>query len=123
MPRNRARGFRRRRISMTSLIDVIFLLLIFFMLTSTFSRFGEFEISAAASGTNAPERVDFLRLDRASLTLNGQATDLEQLHARLTRDEPIPVLVGVSETVTTQRLVDVIMVLRRVAGLKFQVLQ
>lgn len=123
MPRNRARGFRRRRISMTSLIDVIFLLLIFFMLTSTFSRFGEFEISAAASGTSAPERVDFLRLDRASLTLNGQITDLEHLHARLTRDDPSPVLVGVSETVTAQRLVDVIMVLRRVAGLKFQVLQ
>ena len=42
---------RRRRLSMTSLIDVIFLLLLFFMLTSTFTRFSEVELTAAGSGT------------------------------------------------------------------------
>ena len=38
---------------MTSLIDVIFLLLLFFMLTSTFSKFAEIELAAATSGAGA----------------------------------------------------------------------
>ena len=50
---------------MTSLIDVIFLLLLFFMLTSTFTRFSEVELTAAGSGTppQAPTEAPlFLRL-------------------------------------------------------------
>ncbi|MEX0280950.1 MAG: biopolymer transporter ExbD, partial [Arenibacterium sp.] len=35
---------RRRVVSLTALIDVVFLLLLFFMLTSTFSSFGEIEL-------------------------------------------------------------------------------
>ena len=35
---------------MTSLIDVIFLLLLFFMLSSTFSKFSEIELTAGGSG-------------------------------------------------------------------------
>ena len=51
---------------MTSLIDVIFLLLLFFMLSSTFSRFAEVEISAAAGGAAAPSDTPpaFLRLSQ-----------------------------------------------------------
>ena len=41
---------RRRRLSMTSLIDVIFLLLLFFMLSSTFTRFAELELAAGGTG-------------------------------------------------------------------------
>ena len=35
---------KRKPLSLTSLIDVIFLLLLFFMLTSTFTRFARVEI-------------------------------------------------------------------------------
>lgn len=46
------RGARRRvSINLTSLIDVLFLLLIFLMLTSTFRRPGEMELELAASTT------------------------------------------------------------------------
>jgi biopolymer transport protein ExbD len=46
------RGARRRvSINLTSLIDVLFLLLIFLMLTSTFRRAGEMELELAASTT------------------------------------------------------------------------
>ena len=38
-------GYVRRQISVTSLIDVIFLLLLFFMLSSTFSKFADVELS------------------------------------------------------------------------------
>ncbi|MEM8921756.1 MAG: biopolymer transporter ExbD, partial [Pseudomonadota bacterium] len=40
---------RRGRSSITSLIDVIFLLLLFFMLASTFTRFSEVDIAAASA--------------------------------------------------------------------------
>ena len=36
------RPARRRRLPLTPLIDVIFLLLLFFMLSSTFTRFSDF---------------------------------------------------------------------------------
>ncbi len=39
---------------MTSLIDVIFLLRLFFMLSSTFSRFAEVELTAAGASASAP---------------------------------------------------------------------
>lgn len=47
---------RRRRgmVNLTSLIDVLFLLLIFFMLTSTFRRSGEMELQLPESSTSAP---------------------------------------------------------------------
>lgn len=49
------RRARRRRVSinLTSLIDVLFLLLIFFMLTSTFRRAGEMDLELATSSTAA----------------------------------------------------------------------
>jgi len=46
---------RRRRpavIGLTSLIDVIFLLLLFFMLTSTFLKYAPMDLGVAAGGTN-----------------------------------------------------------------------
>ena len=46
---------------MTSLIDVIFLLLLFFMLSSTFSRFAEVEISAGFE-FDVPVRFDTDRI-------------------------------------------------------------
>ncbi|MBJ3776009.1 ExbD/TolR family protein [Acuticoccus mangrovi] len=41
---------RRRRLTLTPLIDVIFLLLLFFMLSSTFLRFAAVDVATATSG-------------------------------------------------------------------------
>jgi biopolymer transport protein ExbD len=46
---------RRNLIGLTSLIDVIFLLLLFFMLSSTFTKFTEFTLSAATTGSAGEE--------------------------------------------------------------------
>jgi biopolymer transport protein ExbD len=52
------RGNRRRvLINLTSLIDVLFLLLIFLMLTSTFRRAGEMDLELATSSTAAAAEV------------------------------------------------------------------
>lgn len=78
----------RKPIPLTPLVDIVFLLLMFFMLSSTFTKFSALEISAAAgSGTalakpalpgviivvNGPDRV----------TINGTATPLQDVASRL----------------------------------------
>ena len=70
---------RRRRLSMTSLIDVIFLLLLFFMLSSTFSKFSEVELSGTAgAGGQASDRPPlFLQLGVETLRLNAAESELE----------------------------------------------
>ncbi len=124
------RGFRRRALSMTSLIDVIFLLLLFFMLTSTFSKYAEVELLSAGSGT--PQMADqqqpplFIRLSMDSLSLNGSDYPLEELLAALPANEalaqPQTILVSLADQVNAQRLVDVLAVLGQAKGFTVQVL-
>lgn len=97
---------------MTPLIDVVFLLLLFFMLTSTFSNFGEIELSQASSG-QAPqgelsERF-FVQLGDARLVLNGAPATLDELAAQL---ESGQVLVSLDDDVSAQSLVDLLVRLR-----------
>lgn len=77
----------RRRLSMTSLIDVIFLLLLFFMLSSTFARFAEIEVSGGLASAMAPgDRPDvLLRFDGAEWWVNGLAVDDGELEGELAR--------------------------------------
>ena len=44
----------RPRISLTPLIDVVFLLLVFFMLASTFLKFNYLPLTAGGEGAGAP---------------------------------------------------------------------
>ncbi|MEX0303708.1 MAG: ExbD/TolR family protein, partial [Leisingera sp.] len=120
-------GVKRGRLSMTSLIDVIFLLLLFFMLTSTFSKFGEVELMAAGQGGSAGERqMLFVSLGEDKLTLNGQPADLERI-ADLIQLQPKTseghlVLVSPGEDASSQRLVDLLGQLRQIENLQTLVL-
>lgn len=104
--------FTRRAASMTPLIDVVFLLLLFFMLTSTFSTFGEIELTQATAGTGAQaaptERV-FVQLGTTRLVLNGTPTTLETLTSQIDAGQ---VLVSLDADVSAQRLVDLLVKLR-----------
>ncbi|WP_095587389.1 biopolymer transporter ExbD [Actibacterium ureilyticum] len=114
---------------MTSLIDIIFLLLLFFMLTSTFTRYAEVELMSAASGA-APSQARplFLRLTPEALSLNGQQVALDDLGARLSdltadaADDGALLLVSPVGDVTAQGLVDVLTRLRDVPHLAVRVL-
>lgn len=105
---------------MTSLIDVIFLLLLFFMLTSTFSKFSEVELSAASGGAVLAADVKplFLRLGAEDLTLNGAALDLAGLAPALPVEDaaPVPLLISLRDDVTAQRLTDLLVALRPLRG-------
>ncbi|MFU1477862.1 ExbD/TolR family protein [Roseovarius sp. C7] len=114
---------------MTSLIDVIFLLLLFFMLSSTFSKFAEVELSAAGSGAGQAQgetRPMFLRLGAAELSLNGRDVALEALQDTVRGDMPEageqPLLISLQDGVSSQRLIDLLGVLRGVGNLSVTVL-
>jgi biopolymer transport protein ExbD len=114
-------AFRRRALSLTPLVDVIFLLLLFFMLTSTFSRFAEVELSAAAAGTGAQAAdTRFLQLGETRLRLAGRDVTLDTL-AQLEGDGAV--LVSLEAGVSAQRLMDLMGVLRGVQGLSVTILQ
>ena len=83
----RKRPRRRVSINLTSLIDVLFLLLIFLMLTSTFRRAGEMDLELAASSTasaaeatSSAEPVEVSMLADGTVRYEGQVVaDDEQL--------------------------------------------
>lgn len=119
----------RRRLSMTSLIDIIFLLLLFFMLSSTFSRFAEVDlVSAGAGGSAADRKPVFITLAMDRITLNGASASIADLPAALTeisRDDagPLPVYLAPKADVTSQRLTDLLAVLRGLPDLDITVLE
>ncbi len=113
---------------MTSLIDVIFLLLLFFMLSSTFSRFAEVELSAAGSGgeRSSATKMTFLQLGATDLRVNGNEVTPEALPEALAalapEAETMPVLVSLGDDVTAQRLTDILVILRGIERLSLRVL-
>lgn len=125
----RRRSFRARALSMTPLIDVIFLLLLFFMLTSTFTRFAEVPLIQAAAGTIDKADTDterlFFRLSEAGLSLNGQPLPevyAATLAARLNGQDALGLL-SVARDATSQSLIETLTELRQVSGLSVAVLR
>lgn len=114
----------RRRLSITSLIDVIFLLLLFFMLASTFSQFSEIEMApvatSGAQGGSAPADVHVLLVDQTALNLDGAPVSESDL-VRLLHDEAAaqPRLdLHVGDGTDTQRLIDILAQLKPLDGLR-----
>ena len=118
-------GPRQRRLSLTPLIDVIFLLLLFFMLTSVFARHVRIEVTAPAGGVaevQAPSVV--LAIAPGMLRLNGEATGIDALRASLQEiaasrrsAEALRILVTVSEDADAQLLADVLLAADGIDGL------
>lgn len=112
----------RRRASITSLIDVIFLLLLFFMLASSFSRFSEVALASADTSGAASigeETVYRVVVSPASVAFEGQAYGDAAIRVRLgavLSERPGLVLMTVSPDTSTQRLVDVLTRLNGVPG-------
>lgn len=115
---------RRKRLSMTSLIDVIFLLLLFFMLTSTFSRYAEVELAATGSTAATAEQTPrvFVQLGPDTVTVNTRTTTLETLPIRLRADravgEMVTVILALKGDVSAQRLTDALVVLNAVEDIR-----
>ncbi|WP_050929487.1 biopolymer transporter ExbD [Aestuariivita boseongensis] len=109
---------------MTSLIDVIFLLLLFFMLSSTFTRFAEIELRAGGSDGGATRgEVLFVQLGETALTVNGQTADLDTLPDFLRAQERgARLIVSLSDDASAQRLSDLLVALAAFPDLPVTVL-
>lgn len=77
-------------LNLTPLIDVLFLLLIFFMITGTFKRAGELELQLPESSTSVPagtdrepHQVELVLTEEGLLLLDGVAVDIRQLKRQL----------------------------------------
>ena len=109
---------RRKSVSLqlniTPLIDIVFLLLIFFMLTSTFMKEQAIELSLPQSESAAVASEEIVRLgviDEFTYVLNGVSYSKEEVRSELqalllAAPKAPPVLLQIDEQADVQLLVD-----------------
>lgn len=98
---------RRRNLGLTPLIDVVFLLLIFFMLATTFLDTARVEVSVPQIDAAAPpdpdgpaDKIRIVVGRAGQLTLNGEATPLAEIERQVrdrlndAPDQPVEVAPG-----------------------------
>ena len=116
-PRQRLASSPRRRrplISLTPLIDVVFILLVFFMLASSFLDWRGIALSVPAVAASGTATEDFLLIEvRADeIRLSGDAVTLdaleERLRALLAKAPEQSVVVRPAAGVSLQRAVEVL---------------
>lgn len=115
-----------RRLALTPLIDVIFLLLLFFMLSSTFTRFAE--VPLAQAGTGAPGETTpqlFVRVTADGVTLNGApvAGDLADAVMARSANAQRTALLAVGPDASSQAMVDALVALKSVKDLTVSVIR
>ncbi len=71
--------------SMSSLTDIIFLLLIFFMLTSSLVKFDQFDLPISDSKTMAPTNIVVTLETTGKYTVNGKPTPKRALKGAISR--------------------------------------
>ncbi len=71
--------------SMSSLTDIIFLLLIFFMLTSSLVKFDQFDLPVSDSQTMAPTNIVVTAEANGKYTVNGKSTPKRALKGAISR--------------------------------------
>ena len=111
------------RINLTPLIDVVFILLIFFMLVSSFSQWRELplELSTAASVSKSNPSISFVVLKKTEvIALNQQSISLKQLlktlSARLAVDAKHQIVLRAEQGVPLQQLISVLEKLKALAA-------
>ena len=104
---------RNKRLSLTPLIDCVFILLVFFMLQTNFLRPHTIEFSQAAGAAGAVSDTNIISVELhndGSIWLNGEVSDIEAL-SNQAAENPSPdttrVVLGVDPGVVLQRVVDV----------------
>lgn len=120
------RTWLRRPVTLTPLIDIIFLLLLFFMLSSTFTRFAEVPLVNTGGGAIDSASPLFVQLRAEDVTVNGASMSLDAalpVLEELAAGNRATLLVTVADEVTSQRLVDLLTAMRSVPHLAVSVLE
>ncbi|WP_434289553.1 ExbD/TolR family protein [Celeribacter sp. SCSIO 80788] len=103
---------RKHRMSLTPMIDVVFLLLVFFMLASRFGSPAQLSLTlggGASQGYSGPPRLVRVGAEELKLngTVQGEEALIEQLKGLVQSPDDIVVLRPDDEDVALQRLVGV----------------
>lgn len=112
---------RRSIISLTPLIDVVFILLVFFMLATSFSQWRTIDLGVAKAGSGAGMKGAILVDIRTDgLRMAGRQIDevdlVNSLHGRFRDDPAQRVLIKPAPAVELQRAVDLIDSIARAGG-------
>jgi len=110
-------------ISMLNLIDVIFVLLLFFMVTTSFNKFAHIDIALPQSASNLDEKetknveVFYLLNGEVLLSINGEQkslnlTDLATQIANLTPKQKESVKLNADEAINYGEVVNLISILK-----------
>ena len=105
---------RRRGISMVPLIDVVFILLLFFMLSTSLIRAREIPVDFPTPDTEASiQQVRIVRLENeeGSISYDGvrfPSSDFEALRALVAEDPLAPYAIDTASGVSTQALVSLL---------------
>ncbi|MCH8467061.1 MAG: biopolymer transporter ExbD [Roseinatronobacter sp.] len=110
---------------MTSLIDVIFLLLLFFMLSSTFARQGELPLDVALGGAETPLETPpaFVQLRAEGLRLDGRDITPEALREDLAMRGEGVVLLSIDDGAQAQPLAEILHAVQGLGGWRLAVLR
>lgn len=116
MARLTVRPLPRRRISLTALIDVVFILLVFFMLETTFLREGAVGVSGMEPGTSGTiaEKLSIELFDTETVWVNGRRFTGDTWEAAIREFDgraELPVEVRTRAGVPVQQVVDTLDVL------------
>jgi len=121
---------QRNIISLTPLIDVVFILLIFFMLVSSFVEWRYFELGVGKSDSYQIDhnQQSFIKVDfNNEYSLNGKQTSLEEIKSiireniRLNFDHPV--LIQPVKDLPLQNLINVIDAISEIAGQNISLVQ
>ncbi|WP_456323999.1 ExbD/TolR family protein [Hydrogenimonas sp.] len=114
---------RRREsltLDMTPLVDVVFLLLIFFLVTSVFKKEELallLNLPSVESGQKAhiPSRKIEIELGVNKIALNGQVVTMEELEVALAakKESKIPVIVRIDQSVSYGRVAKILALLEK----------
>jgi len=120
----RERGRRKEvSVSVTPLIDVLFLLVIFFMVTGTFKRLGELELQLPGSTTSTPvaedesaHEVELLVSEDGRMVLDGEEVEMRELKGKLRgilrRDPSSRIMIKAEKSVEHGRVVMLLDIVR-----------
>ena len=112
---NLARAIRRRRMSLTPMIDVVFLLLVFFMLAARFGAEGSVALTVGAGGAAYEGPPRLVEISPDGTRLNGVPTDGAALIGaleQLSKSGDDVVVLRARDGADVQRVIDVIEMLR-----------
>ena len=116
----------RAAVSLTPLIDVVFILLIFFMLVSNLQRTNMIDLRVSdreSAPTQAQDRALLVTINRDALLLNGQHVSLAQLREQVALQPQRQVALEPADGVSLQQVVNVLDQLRGAGARQVSFLQ